>query len=135
MKNNQKNKTKKRAQRHRRIRKKIYGTASRPRASIFKSGKHIYLQIIDDDGHKTLAHSKDLKLKTTKPSKKTDAKSKKDEKKLGTKESLAYIAGQTAAEQLKKLGIKSVIFDKGGYKYHGRVKAIADGLRDGGIVV
>lgn len=103
----------------RRLRVKIKGTADKPRLAVFRSNKQIYAQIIDDVKGQTLAScSSQLKDLNLQPLSKTD-----QSKEVGKK--LASIA--------KEKGIESVIFDRGGYKYHGRVKALAEGAREGGL--
>ncbi|MBI2063848.1 MAG: 50S ribosomal protein L18 [Candidatus Yanofskybacteria bacterium] len=108
-----------RNKRHARVRAKIKGTASIPRVSVFRSNLHIFAQIIDDATGKTLV-SNDIKSV-----KKTTAK--------GTKIEKASVIGETLAKKAQETGINKVVFDRGGYKYHGRVKALADGLRKGGL--
>ena len=106
-----------RERRHRSIRKKLSGTAARPRLNVFRSSANIYVQLIDDTiGHTMVAAS----------STETGAAS-------GTKIERARAVGQLAAERAKAAGITSVVFDRGGYLYHGRVKAVADGARAGGL--
>ncbi|MDD3648344.1 MAG: 50S ribosomal protein L18 [Candidatus Dojkabacteria bacterium] len=100
-----------RSKRQKRIRKKIRGTEVKPRVNVFRSNYHIYVQVIDDVRRKTLASESDLKA----------GKGKKTEK--------AMAVGEKLGEKLKKLGVKEVCFDRGGYRYHGRVKALAEGLR------
>lgn len=102
-----------------RVRSKIFGTAKRPRLSVYKSNKFIYGQLIDDDKGKTLlsVSDKELKLK--------DAKTTKSDK--------AKLAGQKLAEKAKVKKITQVVFDRGSYRYHGRVKSFADGAREGGL--
>ena len=108
--------------RRKRIRRSLVGTTERPRLSVFRSIKHIYAQIIDDtDGH-TLASASSLDL--TGATKKT-----KDEKKIELSEKV----GSEVATRAKEQGIKKVVFDRGGYKYHGRVKFLADAARKGGL--
>ena len=104
-----------RYRRHLRVRKKVTGTAARPRLVIFRSDKHIYAQLVDDVAGRTLATASSLKL----------AEGKKSEKAVEVGKQLATVA--------KEAGITSVVFDRAGYKYHGRVKAVADGARDGGL--
>ena len=102
---------KQRIKRHNRVRAKIKGTAEKPRASVFRSNKHILVQIIDDQAAKTLVSSI---VKST------------DKTKInGNKVDIAASVGETLAKKAKEIGIESVVFDRGGYKYHGRVKAIA----------
>lgn len=107
-----------RTRRRRRIRKKIRGTAERPRLSIFRSNMHIYAQIIDDDRGHTLvqASSRELDIKGS---------SKTIE--------VASAVGKLLAERAKSSGIEKVAFDRGGYLYHGRVRALADGAREAGL--
>lgn len=102
----------------RRIRKVSFGTESRPRLSIFRSNKEIYAQVIDDNAGKTLAaaSSRDKGI---------DAK--------GTKTEIAIAVGKAIAEKAKSAGIETVAFDRGGNLYHGRVKALAEGAREGGL--
>lgn len=97
------------------MRGKIFGTAKRPRLSVFRSGKHIRAQLIDDEKAETLASASDLALKE------------------GTKTEKALVVGEELAKKALKLKIKKVVFDRGGYKYHGRVKAVAEGARKGGL--
>lgn len=102
-----------------RIRKKIAGTAQKPRLSIFRSNKDIYAQLIDDDNGVTLAAA--------------SSRSKDIATQSGTKTEKSTLVGQAIARQAVELGITSVVFDRGGYLYHGRVKAVADGAREGGL--
>ena len=107
--------------RHLRVRKKIRGTPERPRLAVYRSLSHIYAQVIDDDAGRTLAAASDLE-----PPVRGDknGKSKTDVAKL-----VGEMVGQRALEQ----GITQVVFDRGGYKYHGRVKALAGGAREAGL--
>lgn len=105
----------KRVLRHKRVRAKVSGTASMPRLSVFKSNSHIYAQIIDDQAKKTLCAVSD---KTMKSGKKADK----------AKEVGKEIAKLALAKKVEK-----VVFDRGGFKYHGRVKAVAEGAREGGL--
>lgn len=109
-----------RAKRVRRIRKNISGTAERPRLRVFKSNKHIYAQIIDDVSGRTLCamSTKDKQFDMGEESGKTAA---------------AKIVGTMIAERAVAAGIKKVIFDRGGYIYHGRVKALSEAAREGGL--
>lgn len=118
MKMSKKTRTLGRNKRHLRVRKRLSGTQERPRVSVFRSNKNIYLQLIDDSEGKTLASASSLK---------SDNKSiNKDlSKKLGIE----------LGEKISKLGINKVVFDRGGYLYHGKVAAIADGIRESGIEV
>jgi large subunit ribosomal protein L18 len=109
-----------RAKRVSRIRKKISGTEERPRLSVFKSNKHIYAQIIDDIQHKTLVAMSTVEKDFNKG----------DEKgKIGA----AKIVGKIIAERAKAKGIEKVVFDRSGYLYHGRVKSLSEGAREGGL--
>jgi large subunit ribosomal protein L18 len=123
--NNTSVKKSKRDRRHARGRAKISGTAQRPRVAVFKSNVSVYVQIIDDVAGKTLAGLNDNKLA------KGDVKATEG----GNKEKRAFTVGQKLAESMKKLGIQEAIFDKGGFKYHGRIKAVAEGLRQSGIKI
>lgn len=105
----------KRDRRRTRVRGKIFGTSKHPRLSVFRSGKHIYAQLIDDKKGETLVSVSDLTLKE------------------GTKTEKAGVVGGELAKKAIKLKIKEAIFDRGGYKYHGRVKAVAEGARKGGL--
>ena len=120
---NIKTKKQKKERRHRRVRAKIVGSAERPRLCVFRSNQHIYAQLIDDQKGKTLASVKDLDVKKV--------KSKND---LSGKQAKAFCVGELIAERAEKLKIKSIVFDRGGYKYHGRVKALAEGARSKGLV-
>lgn len=102
-----------------RIRRKISGTAQRPRLSVFRSNNDIYVQLIDDAGSKTLASAS---------SKDKDIVAQK-----GTKSEKSKLVGAAIARKAVELGLKDIIFDRGGYLYHGRVKAVADGAREGGL--
>ncbi|MFH1769127.1 MAG: 50S ribosomal protein L18 [Parcubacteria group bacterium] len=113
----------KRLIRHRRVRAKITGTKDRPRICVSRSNRYMSAQIIDDSTGKTLASTHDIPAS-------------KDNKRLkvkGNKSERAKEVGVNLAEAAKKLGIKKVVFDKGGHKYHGRVKELAEGLRSGGL--
>ncbi|MFA5021627.1 MAG: 50S ribosomal protein L18 [Patescibacteria group bacterium] len=100
-----------------RVRAKISGTTKRPRLSVFRSLKSIYVQLIDDQKSKTLVSAKGTEVKGFK----------------GTKIELAAKVGELIAAKAEKAGIKEVVFDKSSYLYHGRVKAVADGARKGGL--
>lgn len=111
-----------RKRRHLRVRRKIHGTAERPRLNVYRSLEHIYAQLIDDDNGQTLlalsSLSRDVRNDLEELSKLEQAKS----------------IGKTIAERAKAKGIERVVFDRGGYPYHGRVKALAEGSREGGLV-
>jgi large subunit ribosomal protein L18 len=110
-----------RAKRHLRVRRKVAGTPERPRLNVFRSSKHVYAQIIDDVSQKTL-----VSASSTEPAFKELGKSG------GNIEGAAAVGKLLAARALEK-DIKKVVFDRGGYVYHGRVKALADGAREGGL--
>ncbi len=119
----------KRIKRHRRIRAKIKGTSKVPRLCVFRSAKHIYVQAIDDEKGRVLFQASDnevnLKNKSNDKTEKKENKSRKVE--------LSYLVGKLIAEKCLNQKIKKIIFDRGGYKYHGRVKALAEGAREGGL--
>jgi large subunit ribosomal protein L18 len=104
---------------HTRIRKKVRGTAERPRLAVFRSLNHIYAQVIDDDAGRTLATASTL------------------EKTLGAKSGgnveAARLVGRAVAERAIKAGVESVVYDRGGYVYHGRVKALIEATREAGL--
>jgi large subunit ribosomal protein L18 len=122
----QKTKLESRKIRHRSLRKRIEGTAERPRLVVFRSARHIYAQVIDDLSRKTLAAASDL-LK-----KEAAAKDKKPEKQP-KKSDRAKEVGKAVAKLCLEKGISKVVFDRAGYKYHGRVSAVAAGAREGGL--
>ena len=127
----------KRIKRHRRVRAKIKGTAKVPRLCVFRSNKHIYGQLIDDEKGVVLiaAGDRELKQKTKNKEQKTQAKNKKQEKPqkpLSAKLAIAYETGRLLAQKAAEKKIKKVIFDRAGYKYHGRVKSLAEGAREEG---
>ena len=107
-----------RERRHRRVRRKIAGTAERPRLVVFRSNRGIEAQLVDDSAGRTLASAGHLALN----------KSFKGSKTEQSKE-----VGKLLAAAAKKAGVETVVFDRGGYLYHGRVKALADGAREGGL--
>jgi large subunit ribosomal protein L18 len=112
-----------RERRHKRLRVKINGTAERPRLSVYRSLEHIYAQVIDDTAGHTLASASTL-----------DAEVKKALGKNGKpKLEEAKIVGQIVAARAKEKGVNTVVFDRGGNIYHGRIKALADGAREGGL--
>ena len=107
-----------RIKRHKRVRAKISGTPERPRLNVFRSETNIYAQIIDDVAGKTLVSASSLEKNFNCDGTKTDA---------------AKMVGQLVAERAKAAGITTVVFDRGGYVYHGRVQALAEGAREGGL--
>src|SRR5216117_4375979 len=107
--------------RHRRVRRYVRGSAARPRLAVFRSLGHIYAQLVDDDAGRTVL-AVDSRSKTFLAQHKT-----------GGNVAAAKAVGTLLADKAKAAGIKSVVFDRGGYKYHGRVKALADAARAGGL--
>ena len=108
-----------RERRRRRVRGKIFGTAARPRLNVFRSLEHIYAQIIDDEAGHTLAAASSTE------------KSVRDLK--GKKSAEATAIGKLIAQRAVEKQIKKVVFDRAGYRYHGRIKAVAEGAREGGL--
>jgi len=106
-----------RIRRHKRVRKDIVGTADRPRLVVFRSNRGIAAQLVDDQSGKTLAGANWLNVRKAK----------------GTKSDQATEVGKLLAQNAKNAGIARVVFDRGGYLYHGRVKALADAAREGGL--
>jgi large subunit ribosomal protein L18 len=106
---------------HDRIRKKIHGTPERPRLAVFRSQAHIYAQVIDDDAGTTLCAASSLD------------KDLRAESKRGANVAAAKQVGQLIATRAKEKGLALVVFDRGGFQYHGRIKALADGAREGGL--
>jgi large subunit ribosomal protein L18 len=110
-----------RKRRHQRVRRKVFGTAECPRLSVFRSLRHIHAQIIDDErGHTLVAIS-------------TLDNNVSEELAGQDKTAQAKVVGKALAERAQAKGIQNVVFDRGGYKYHGRVKALADGAREAGL--
>jgi large subunit ribosomal protein L18 len=110
-------KPQKRLRRRRRVRAKVRGSAERPRLSVYRSNRGVFAQLIDDDAGRTLAS-----VSWTEP----------ELRELGSMDQ-AKRAGQLLAERAKADGIENCVFDRGGYRYHGRVAAVADGAREGGL--
>ncbi len=135
MKNPQKIKNEKKARRHLRVRAKISGTKKKPRLFVFRSLKHTSAQLIDDVGGRTLATVSDAVLGNKKAGKgkTTTVASPKDLGGRTSKVAIAYEVGKLIAAKAKEMGVESVVFDRSGYKYHGRIKAVADGAREGGL--
>ncbi len=133
-------KEQKREMRRKRIRAKVKGTELCPRLSVFRSNAHIYAQIIDDGKKITLVSAydteADTKIKGPLPEWGVIQEKIIDKKTIGIKDKiyLAYIVGKLIAEKAKKIGIEKIVFDRGGNKYHGRVKALAEGARAGGLI-
>lgn len=141
-------KQQKRYRRHKRVRAKVFGTVQRPRLCVFRSAKHIYAQLIDDEKGKTLVAASDSELKKGKNKQikgkepRTKRKEPASAKAMAGKEAsagkagkvaIAYEVGKLIAKKAIKKKIEKVVFDRGGYKYHGRVKALAEGAREGGL--
>ncbi|MCD6148819.1 50S ribosomal protein L18 [bacterium] len=120
MSKKEKNKKEKRYRRHKRIRAKINGTSDIPRLCVFRSNNHIYAQLIDDQKGVVISAASDKEIKKDKGSKKG-------------KTELAFETGKLIAQKAKKRKIERIVFDRAGYKYHGRVKALAEGARKGGL--
>ncbi len=104
-----------RVRRHSRVRERVAGTAERPRLAVFRSLSHIYAQVIDDRSGRTMVAASDLDVKD------------------GKKSERAKQVGKAIAERAKAAGVGEVVFDRGGYRYHGRVKALADAARESGL--
>ena len=110
-----------RLKRKKRIRKKMVGTQLRPRLSVFRSAKHIYTQLIDDTRGHTLAAASSME------------KAVKEHSKSNNNIVVASFVGKLVAERAIKLGIKKIVFDRNGFLYHGRIKAVSDGAREAGL--
>ncbi len=108
----------KKERRHCRVRAKISGTAERPRLSVFRSLTHVYAQLIDDEKSRTILSARDTEVKEGK-----------------TKTEKAILVGKLLAQKAGEKGIKQAVFDKGAFKFHGRVKGVADGAREGGLKI
>jgi large subunit ribosomal protein L18 len=112
-------KTNSRTRRHLRVRKKVRGTAARPRLAVFRSSKHVYAQVIDDVAGRTIASASTMEVSASSTGGGTVAAAKS--------------VGERVAERAKEAGVETVVFDRGGFKYHGRVAAVADGARGKGL--
>jgi len=110
-----------RLKRKKRIRKKVFGSQDQPRLCVFRSTKHIYAQIIDDTAGRTLATASSME------------KDAKEHLEKGNKAAIAKYIGTTVAKRSMEKGIKKVVFDRNGFLYHGRVKAVSDGAREAGL--
>ena len=117
-----KEKYRRRLKRHKGIRKEVFGVKDKPRLSVYRSSKNIYCQLIDDTTGKTLASASTL------------IKDIKDKLPYNGNVEAAKLVGQKIAEEAAKIGITKVVFDRSGYKYHGRVKALADSARENNLV-
>lgn len=111
-----------RKRRHVRVRSKVSGTQARPRLNVFRSSAHIYVQVIDDLAGTTLVSASDL-----------DEAVRERAGEGATKVARSKAVGEIIAERSKEAGIEAVVFDRGGFLYHGRIKAVADGAREGGL--
>jgi len=120
MSKNKKDKRGKRYRRHKRIRAKVTGTSEVPRLCVFRSNNHIYAQLIDDQKGVVISAASDKEIKKNKGSKKG-------------KTELAFETGKLIAQKAKKKKIERIVFDRAGYKYHGRIRALAEGARKGGL--
>ena len=116
-----KSRTTARRRRHKRVRRKVYGTSVCPRLNVFRSAKHICAQLIDDEQGKTLAQASTLELQFRK------------QEDQGTQIDRAKNVGDVVAGRAQEQGINRVVFDRSGYKYHGRVEALADAAREAGL--
>lgn len=112
-----------RQRRHVRVRAKVSGTIARPRLNVFRSSAHIYVQVIDDDRGHTLLAASDLEQ---------EVRDRVGEE--ATKSARARAVGEVIGERAKAAGIDAIVFDRGGYLYHGRIKAVAEGARAAGLV-
>lgn len=110
-----------RIRRHLRVRKRVTGTSQRPRLSVFRSAKHIYAQVVDDTTGRTLISASDLD---------TELRAERDGKQ---KIDIAKVVGQAVGRRARDAGVTQVVFDRGGFQYHGRVKALADSAREAGL--
>ncbi len=121
---NQNSKQQKRSTRRRKIRSTITGTETKPRLSVFRSNTGMYLQLINDVKGVTMAsaHSREIKLKPQKP-----------DGKMSPGLMVGFELGKSIAEKAKSMNINEIVFDRGGYRYHGRVRAVAEGVRAGGL--
>ena len=109
-----------RIRRHRRVRKRVTGTSERPRLAVYRSNRHVYAQLIDDVEARTLASATDLEAGSTRE---------------GDKKARAKTVGELLARKAKEAGISEAVFDRGGRLYHGRVAAVAEGAREGGLKI
>jgi large subunit ribosomal protein L18 len=110
-----------RARRHLRVRRKISGTAARPRLAVYRSNRHIYVQLVDDVSSRTIASASDREI---------GGGGAKGDKKV-----VAKAVGALIAERAKQAGVQGAVFDRGGRLYHGRIAALADGAREGGLSI
>jgi large subunit ribosomal protein L18 len=111
-----------RVRRHARVRRKIRGVADRPRLAVYRSNRHIYAQLVDDQTGRTLAAASSLE---------SDAQGAQE----GDKKAAAKMVGQLLAKRAKEAGVERAVFDRGGRLYHGRVQSLAEGVREGGLTL
>ena len=111
----------KRHRRHKRVRRKVFGTAEKPRLCVFRSNKNIYCQLIDDEARKTVTHASTME------------KGMREKLPRRSNKEAAREIGKRIAERARALGIEHVRLDRAGYKYHGKVKELAEGAREGGL--
>jgi len=124
-KNKLKSRQASRARRHKRIRKTVFGTAERPRLVVYRSLRNVEGQLVDDHEGRTIVGLSTLSVDLK------QIEAAEDE--TNGRQAKAFAAGKMLAERAKEAGVSAVVFDRGGYKYHGRVKAFADGAREGGL--
>jgi len=117
-----------RTRRHTRVREKVRGSAARPRLAVFRSLTHIYAQLVDDDAGTTLVAASSLDVRT-RPASPAASEPKSEGKRTDTAKNVGTLLGDRA----KQKGVTEVVFDRGGYRYHGRVKALAEGVRAAGV--
>jgi large subunit ribosomal protein L18 len=118
------------------VREKVRGSAARPRLAVFRSLTHIYAQLVDDDAGRTIVAASSLAVRTPTASpsaSEPQSKAAKDAK--GKRIDVAKSVGTALGDRAKQKGVTEVVFDRGGYRYHGRVKALADGVREAGVKV
>jgi large subunit ribosomal protein L18 len=108
-----------RVRRHSRVRRKIRGAADRPRLAVYRSNRHIYAQLVDDDAGRTLAAASSLEREV--------------QGSAGDKKATAKVVGQLIAQRARQAGVERAVFDRGGRLYHGRVRLLAEGAREGGL--
>ncbi|MBI2635535.1 MAG: 50S ribosomal protein L18 [Parcubacteria group bacterium] len=108
----------KREIRHRRVRARIFGTKDRPRLSVFKSNNHFFVQLVDDDNGRTIVSTSDHQVKIKSKNKKT----------------VAFEVGKIIGKKAKEKGISNIVFDRGGYKFHGAIFELAKGVRESGLI-
>lgn len=132
-------KKQKRIRRHSKIKSRVFGTSRVPRLCVFKSAKHIYCQLIDDEKNKVILSANDLEIKKTKIKKTKEEKKEKEEKEekkeMSPKLAVSYEVGKLIAKKAKENKIEKAIFDRGGFAYHGRIMALAEGAREGGLKI